>query len=66
MRRIPEKHIAGDSHDISATRSGVRLSTESRAFQARRNGGVSMKYILAWLLGIPGGLILLWFLFNQM
>jgi len=25
-----------------------------------------MKYLLAWLLGVPGGLILLWFLFNQM
>ena len=26
----------------------------------------SMKYMLAWLLGVPGGLILLWFLFNHM
>jgi len=25
-----------------------------------------MKYILAWGLGIPGGLIVLWFLFNHM
>ena len=23
------------------------------------------KYILAWMLGVPGGLILLWFLFNH-
>jgi len=26
----------------------------------------NMKYILAWLLGIPGGLIVIWFLFNHM
>jgi len=25
-----------------------------------------MKYLLAWLLGVPGGLIVLWFLFNHM
>jgi len=25
-----------------------------------------MRYILAWMLGVPGGLILLWFLFNHM
>jgi hypothetical protein len=25
-----------------------------------------MKYIFAWILGVPGGLILLWFLFNHM
>lgn len=25
-----------------------------------------MKYMLAWLLGVPGGLIVLWFLFNHM
>jgi len=25
-----------------------------------------MKYILAWGLGVPGGLIVLWFLFNHM
>jgi len=24
-----------------------------------------MKYLLAWILGVPGGLILLWFLFNH-
>jgi hypothetical protein len=27
---------------------------------------VPMKYIFAWALGVPGGLILLWFLFNHM
>jgi hypothetical protein len=27
---------------------------------------VLMKYIFAWALGVPGGLILLWFLFNHM
>jgi hypothetical protein len=26
----------------------------------------TMKYMIAWLLGVPGGLILLWFLFNHM
>jgi len=25
-----------------------------------------MKYLVAWALGIPGGLIVLWFLFNHM
>jgi len=25
-----------------------------------------MKYMFAWLLGVPGGLIVLWFLFNHM
>jgi hypothetical protein len=25
-----------------------------------------MKYLFAWVLGVPGGLILLWFLFNHM
>jgi len=24
-----------------------------------------MKYLIAWLLGVPGGLILLWFLASQ-
>lgn len=26
----------------------------------------AMKYMIAWVLGVPGGLILLWFLFNHM
>jgi hypothetical protein len=26
----------------------------------------SMKYLFAWMLGVPGGLILLWFLFSHM
>jgi hypothetical protein len=26
----------------------------------------AMRYMIAWLLGVPGGLILLWFLFNHM
>ena len=26
----------------------------------------SMKYLLAWILGVPGGLILLWFLFSHL
>jgi hypothetical protein len=30
-----------------------------------RNREKLMKYIVAWLLGIPGGLIVLWFLFNH-
>jgi hypothetical protein len=25
-----------------------------------------MKYLFAWILGVPGGLIVLWFLFNHM
>jgi hypothetical protein len=25
-----------------------------------------MKYLFAWVLGVPGGLILLWFAFNHM
>jgi len=25
----------------------------------------AMKYLLAWVLGVPGGLIVLWFLFNH-
>ncbi len=25
-----------------------------------------LKYLFAWILGVPGGLILLWFLFNHM
>jgi len=25
-----------------------------------------MKYLLAWILGVPGGIIVLWFLFNHM
>lgn len=28
--------------------------------------GGDMKYIIAWMLGVPGGLILLWFLFSHM
>jgi len=28
--------------------------------------GTEMKYLFAWVLGVPGGLILLWFLFNHM
>jgi hypothetical protein len=36
-----------------------------------RNGGVptreeSMKYGIAWLLGVPTSIIVLWFLANQM
>jgi hypothetical protein len=27
---------------------------------------ITMKYLIAWILGVPGGLILLWFLFNHM
>jgi hypothetical protein len=27
--------------------------------------GGRMKYMIAWLLGVPGGLILLWFLISQ-
>lgn len=27
---------------------------------------MEMKYLLAWILGVPGGLILLWFLFSHM
>jgi hypothetical protein len=27
---------------------------------------VVMKYLFAWALGIPGGLIVVWFLFNHM
>jgi hypothetical protein len=27
--------------------------------------GVDMKYLFAWMLGVPGGLILLWFAFNH-
>ncbi len=30
------------------------------------DGGKLMKYLFAWILGVPGGLILLWFLFNHM
>ena len=26
----------------------------------------TMKYLFAWLLGVPGGLILIWFLFSHM
>lgn len=29
-------------------------------------GGVSMRYMLAWLLGVPGIVILLWFLFAHL
>ena len=29
-------------------------------------GGLTMKYLFAWILGVPGGLIVLWFLFNHM
>jgi len=24
-----------------------------------------MKYLFAWMLGVPGGLVLIWFLFNH-
>jgi hypothetical protein len=40
--------------DADGTRSAMPLA---EAF---------MRYILAWMLGVPGGLILLWFLFNHM
>jgi hypothetical protein len=26
----------------------------------------NMKYLFAWMLGVPGGLIAIWFLFNHM
>jgi hypothetical protein len=29
-------------------------------------GGKTVKYLFAWILGVPGGLIVLWFLFNHM
>jgi hypothetical protein len=29
-------------------------------------GELTMKYLFAWILGVPGGLIVLWFLFNHM
>jgi len=29
------------------------------------SGGGEMKYMVAWALGIPGSLIVLWFLLNQ-
>jgi hypothetical protein len=29
-------------------------------------GATEMKYLFAWMLGIPGGLIVLWFLVNHM
>jgi hypothetical protein len=28
-------------------------------------GGTLMRYIVAWMLGVPFGLIVLWFLANQ-
>jgi hypothetical protein len=28
-------------------------------------GGSSMKYFIAWILGVPGSIILIWFLANQ-
>ena len=31
----------------------------------RHKGGVRMRYLFAWLLGVPTGLIVLWFLFSQ-
>jgi len=26
---------------------------------------MTMKYLFAWMLGVPGGLVLIWFLFNH-
>jgi hypothetical protein len=34
------------------------------AFAVFLAGGRSMKYLIAWMLGVPGGLILLWMLAN--
>jgi hypothetical protein len=33
--------------------------------QGKTAGGEFMRYLIAWLLGVPGGIIILWFLFNN-
>jgi hypothetical protein len=30
-----------------------------------REGGCAMKYLIAWLLGVPGVIVLIWFLLSQ-
>ena len=41
-------------------RSGPQIANQ---MQDRR---FAMKYLFAWMLGIPGGLIVIWFVFNHM
>ena len=45
---------------VQLQRSGPRIAKES---QERR---FAMEYLSAWFLGIPGGLIVIWFLLNHM
>ena len=50
----------GSLHRQEVTVRRVRMSNW------RHNGGdFVMRYLFAWLLGVPTGLIVLWFLFNQ-
>lgn len=43
-------------------RLAPKLPKLYRSFLSR---GITMKYMFAWLLGVPGLLILAWFLFNH-
>jgi hypothetical protein len=47
-------------------RSPATAAIPAAAFRERFEKEIEMKYLFAWLLGIPGGLILIWFLFNHM
>jgi hypothetical protein len=54
-------HPACNPCTAKRIRIGNRLAQQSSGGDAK-----TMKYLLAWILGVPGGLILLWFLFNHM
>lgn len=42
------------------------LGGRGGGFVEHSKGGVLMRYLVAWLLGVPGAVILVWFLFAHL
>lgn len=42
-----------------------RVHTGRRTDEPKRKGEATMKYLFAWVLGVPGVLIAAWFLMNH-
>jgi hypothetical protein len=66
---LPDAAILTNSQSAAFTPASLRISHLAHGrivAKVAQGGEQKMKYLLAWLLGVPGGLIVLWFLFNHM
>jgi len=57
---FPSPNEGSQPAAVTAQNAAQQLHKHSRKRRLR------MKYLFAWILGIPGGLIVIWFLFNHL